>query len=164
MDDKLTTYYIGDIAKALGLSQRAIRYYEELGFVHPSRTEGGFRRYSDRDVETLRMVLRFKDLGMSLEEIGTLFSLVSGEADGDSLRQLRAALLSKRREFEARVDRYREGIDQLNHVLHILSVCATCGRSCDCQVCEACLRERRDEASPFLESLLSPGTLEEKQR
>lgn len=157
MDDKQTTYYIGDISKALGLSQRAIRYYEELGFIRPRRTEGGFRIYSDHDVDMLRMVIRFKELGLSLEEIRDLISLGHGEAHAAALPRLRAALSTKQQEFEEKIKRYRDGIDQINRVLRILSVCATCGEPSDRRLCEECLKRHGEKPSPFMESFLPYG-------
>lgn len=61
-------YQIGEVAESVGLSLRTIRYYEEIGLVTPSgRTEGGFRLYTDSDVDRLRLVKSLKPLGMSLE-------------------------------------------------------------------------------------------------
>jgi DNA-binding transcriptional MerR regulator len=157
MDDKQTTYYIGDISKTLGLSQRAIRYYEELGFIRPRRTEGGFRIYSDRDVDILRMVIRFKDLGMSLDEIRDLVSLGHEEGHAEALPRLRKALSTRQREFEEKIKRYQDGIDQINRVLRILSACATCGQPSDRRICEECLKKHGEKPSPFMESFLPYG-------
>ncbi len=156
MNDKLNTYYIGDISKMLGLSQRALRYYEELGFIHPERTDGGFRTYSSRDVEILQIVLNFKELGMTLDEIHILFSLGNDEAACDSLRQLYKVLHEKREEFEAKINKYREGLEQIDRVLATLSICTTCARSCDRDLCEKCLKGRGEMTSPLIENFL-PG-------
>jgi DNA-binding transcriptional MerR regulator len=46
---------IGHAAKLSGVSAKTIRYYESIGLIpEASRTEGGYRTYSDKDVETLR--------------------------------------------------------------------------------------------------------------
>lgn len=67
MDDMLQ---IGEVAELVGLSLRTIRHYGELGVVEPSgRTAGGFRLYTDRDVERLRLVKAMKPLDFSLEEM-----------------------------------------------------------------------------------------------
>lgn len=64
---------IGEVAERVGLSLRTIRYYEEIGLVNPSgRTEGGFRLYTDADVERLRLIRALKPVGMSLETLGEL--------------------------------------------------------------------------------------------
>ncbi|HUG32356.1 MAG TPA: MerR family transcriptional regulator [Acidimicrobiia bacterium] len=74
-------YQIGEVAESVGLSLRTIRYYEEIGLVSPSgRTEGGFRLYTDPDVDRLRLVKALKPVGMSLETMGELLDA----ADADS--------------------------------------------------------------------------------
>jgi MerR family copper efflux transcriptional regulator len=70
MDDM---HQIGEVAKEVGLSLRTIRHYEEVGLVPPSgRTNGGFRLYTDHDIERLRLVKHMKPLEFSLEEMREL--------------------------------------------------------------------------------------------
>ncbi|MGA7922167.1 MAG: heavy metal-responsive transcriptional regulator [Candidatus Acidiferrales bacterium] len=67
---------IGIIAKKIGLSVDAIRFYERNGLLpKPPRTEGGFRRYGEYDVETLAFVRRVQGLGFKLSEIRGLLRL-----------------------------------------------------------------------------------------
>lgn len=67
---------IGIVAKKIGLSVDAIRFYERSGLMpRPPRTEGGFRRYGDGDVETLAFVRRVQGLGFKLSEIRGLLRL-----------------------------------------------------------------------------------------
>lgn len=148
-------YYIGDIAKELGLSQRAVRYYEELGFIRPTRTEGGFRKYSECDLSILRIVLNFKDLGMSLDDIRQLLLPDDGAITSDIVRHLSEALSSKREDFELKLKKYKEGISQINRVLEILADCSTCGKPSNIGVCEDCLHEHGGDASPLIHSLLA---------
>ncbi|HVR31398.1 MAG TPA: MerR family transcriptional regulator [Acidimicrobiia bacterium] len=66
-------HQIGAAAEAVGLSLRTIRYYEEIGLVTPTgRTDGGFRLYTDADIDRLRLVKALKPVGMSLETMGEL--------------------------------------------------------------------------------------------
>ena len=66
-------HQIGEVAEAVRLSLRTIRYYEEVGVVPPSgRTAGGFRLYTDDDIERLRLVKQMKPLEFSLEEMRDL--------------------------------------------------------------------------------------------
>ena len=80
-------YRIGEVADSVGLSLRTIRYYEEVGLVTPSgRTEGGFRLYTNSDVDRLRLVKAVKPVGMSLETMGELLEAadqVAGSPDSD---------------------------------------------------------------------------------
>jgi len=67
---------IGVVAKRIGLSVDAIRFYERNGLVpRPQRTAGGFRRYGENDVETLAFVRRVQGLGFKLSEICGLLRL-----------------------------------------------------------------------------------------
>lgn len=84
-------HQIGEVADRVGLSLRTIRYYEEIGLVEPSgRTNGGFRLYTEADIERLRLVKALKPVGMSLEALGELLQcaeLLSG-AEPDDLGEV----------------------------------------------------------------------------
>ncbi len=62
---------IGEAANRTGLTQRTLRYYEELGLLMPaSRMDGGFRLYSPDDMERIDYIKNLRDvLGFSLAEI-----------------------------------------------------------------------------------------------
>ncbi len=67
------TYAIGDISRMVNLTQRTIRYYEEIGLLHSiRRIENGKRVYTDDDVRRLKFINRLKVLGLSLAEMGEL--------------------------------------------------------------------------------------------
>jgi len=64
------TYAIGEISRLVELSQRTIRYYEEIGLLHSvRRIENGKRVYTDNDVRRLKFISRLKVLGLSLAEM-----------------------------------------------------------------------------------------------
>ena len=76
-------HQIGEVADAVGLSLRTIRHYEEVGVVVPSgRSAGGFRLYTDTEVDRLRLVKRMKPMKFSLEEIRDVLDLM-GTLTGD---------------------------------------------------------------------------------
>lgn len=67
---------IGDIAERTGLSAPTIRYYESIGLVAaPTRSERGYRRYTDTTVEELRFIKKARGLGFSLDEVGEILKL-----------------------------------------------------------------------------------------
>jgi MerR family copper efflux transcriptional regulator len=69
-------HQIGEVAARTKLSLRTIRYYEEIGLVVPSgRSPGGFRLYSDADVQRLMLVKHMKPLELSLEQMRELREL-----------------------------------------------------------------------------------------
>ncbi|RYY84258.1 MAG: Cu(I)-responsive transcriptional regulator [Comamonadaceae bacterium] len=59
-----------------GVSPKMIRHYEGLGLLPVvSRTDAGYRQYSEPEVHTLRFIKRARALGFSMEEIGELVAL-----------------------------------------------------------------------------------------
>jgi DNA-binding transcriptional MerR regulator len=63
-------YRIGELASRLGLTERTIRYYEEVGLLESiRRVEGGRRVYTDDDARRLKFIQRLKMLGLSLQEM-----------------------------------------------------------------------------------------------
>lgn len=68
---------IGAVARGTDLSIRTLRHYDEIGLVRPSgRSEGGFRLYTEHDVERLLLIRRMKPLGFSLDEMAELLAIV----------------------------------------------------------------------------------------
>ncbi|MBF8259371.1 MAG: MerR family transcriptional regulator, partial [Actinobacteria bacterium] len=64
------TYAIGEISRLVDLSQRTIRYYEEIWLLHSiRRIENGKRVYTDHDVRRLKFINCLKVLGLSLAEM-----------------------------------------------------------------------------------------------
>jgi DNA-binding transcriptional MerR regulator len=81
-------FQIGEVADRVGLSLRTVRYYEEMKLVEPSdRTAGGFRLYTEEDVDRLMLVKQMKPLGFTLDEMRDLLDvrerLRSGELDDE---------------------------------------------------------------------------------
>lgn len=75
--DKDTPVYVISVAAELaGMHAQTLRQYDRLGIVTPSRTRGGGRRYSQRDVEMLREVQRLsQEDGISLPGITRIMQL-----------------------------------------------------------------------------------------
>ncbi|QUC01952.1 MULTISPECIES: MerR family transcriptional regulator [Cellulosimicrobium] len=83
------TLHIGAVAARTGLSLRTLRHYDEVGLVPPSaRSDGGFRLYTEKDVQRLLVVRRMKPLGFTLEEMADLLEISDRLASGDNDAQL----------------------------------------------------------------------------
>ncbi|OGP76409.1 MAG: hypothetical protein A2Z40_02665 [Deltaproteobacteria bacterium RBG_19FT_COMBO_60_16] len=68
--ESIPTYTIGELSRMVNLTQRTIRYYEEIGLLHSvRRIENGKRVYTDDDVRRLKFINRLKMLGLSLAEM-----------------------------------------------------------------------------------------------
>lgn len=69
----LATYRIGEVAAKVAMTERTIRYYEELGLLDSvKRLDGGTRVYTDDDVRRLTFIRKLKVLGLSLQEMHEL--------------------------------------------------------------------------------------------
>lgn len=89
-------YTIQDVSKKTGLSAHTLRYYEKEGLITGvERSQGGFRQYTDEDLEALGLICCLKNTGMSLQEIAKFVELTHrGE---DTLKE-RVELLRVHRE------------------------------------------------------------------
>lgn len=73
---------IGIVAERTELSIRTLRHYDEVGLVTPSaRSGGGFRLYTEHDVDRLRTIRRMKPLGFTLDEMKQLLDSMAVLAD-----------------------------------------------------------------------------------
>ncbi len=105
---------IGEAADRVGLSIRTIRHYEEAGLIVPSaRSDGGFRLYTDPDLDRLRVVKRMKPLGFTLDEMRDLLRILDElTADTGDRGALMDRLAGYHEAAETRVQTLR---DQLAH-------------------------------------------------
>lgn len=85
--DRLST--IGELAAAHGITTRTIRFYESRGLISPAR-KGIARAYGRRDRARLKLILRGKNLGFSLEDITEFLTLY--DADPSQMVQTRLVL------------------------------------------------------------------------
>jgi DNA-binding transcriptional MerR regulator len=74
------TFSIAELAEEFDVTARAIRFYEDMGLLEPTRA-GARRVYSQRDRTRLKLTLRGKRLGLSLSEIKQLVDMYDSPAD-----------------------------------------------------------------------------------
>ena len=83
-DTQRALYVISVAAELAGVHPQTLRIYERKGLVDPSRTVGGSRRYSDRDIERLRRILELTAAGLNLEGVRRVIAL---EDENEHLRR-----------------------------------------------------------------------------
>ncbi len=99
---------ISDLAKALHITTRTIRLYEQMGLVDPPRrTEGGIRVYEKADIKRFKFVLKLKALGLSLQEMKELADIYSQEQLPEKIMPRLIELLN------SHLDSIRKRISQL---------------------------------------------------
>jgi MerR family transcriptional regulator, repressor of the yfmOP operon len=74
--EQLKYFKIGELAHLVEMSPRTIRYYEEIGLLHPGkRGEGGKRVFTENDLQRLKFIKRLKHLGLTLSEMSELANI-----------------------------------------------------------------------------------------
>jgi DNA-binding transcriptional MerR regulator len=125
---------IGIVAKKVGLTVDAIRFYERNALMpRPARTQGGFRQYGQRDIETLAFIRRVQGLGFKLREIRGLVRLRGRRMQ--PCAPVRHRLQTKLADVRQKL----ENLQKLERELHLAL------RSCDKELC------KRDGHCPILQ-------------
>jgi MerR family transcriptional regulator, heat shock protein HspR len=102
-DENLPLYTVGQVSGMLEVQQAFLRRLDEFGVVRPSRSGGGQRRYSRREVVTVQYVVQLTGQGVTLAGIRRILEL---EAQVAELKQVCAELRAELRQLldEARAD------------------------------------------------------------
>lgn len=115
------TYGIAELAREFDVTTRTIRFYEDKGLLKPLR-KGQRRVYAPRDRVRLRLIMRGKRLGFSLDEIREMIDLY--DVDPSEVTQLRH-FLDKIRERKAALARQQRDIaETLAEMARIEAQCA----------------------------------------
>lgn len=112
-----TLYTISELASEFGVTTRTIRFYEEKGLVTPRR-EGQKRLYTPADRVRIKLILRGKRIGMTLDESVEIIDMYDpGHDNAEQLHSLirrveakRERLLQQRRD----IDEMLEGLDEVS--------------------------------------------------
>ncbi len=91
-----THYSISELASMLEISPSTIRFYEEKKLIDPDRTSGNQRIYSRKDRARLKLILRGKRFGFSLDEIAEIIGLADMEVNEASQIEKSLAYADKR--------------------------------------------------------------------
>jgi DNA-binding transcriptional MerR regulator len=111
-----TIYSISDLAREFDLTTRAMRFYEDMGLLQPSRSGPGGRNrvYSGRDRTRLKLTLRAKRLGLSLTEAKEIIDLYDSPRDtGVQLQKFLEVLAKHQQQLEAQMTDLQANLDEL---------------------------------------------------
>ena len=113
-------YSIQDVSKKTGLSAHTLRYYEKEGLITGvERSQGGFRQYTDENLEQLGLICCLKNTGMSLQEIVRFVELTH---QGEHTLKERVELLREHREAVIRrMSEMQQYLDKVTWKLNFFS-------------------------------------------
>lgn len=95
--EQLQTFTIGELAKEFDITTRSIRFYESEGLLSPERS-GQNRVYSPKDRTRLKLILRGKRLGFSLQETKTIFELYDNEDTEEKQLKIMLELIKEKKQ------------------------------------------------------------------
>lgn len=108
---------IGTLARQLGTTPHAIRFYERRGALSgPSRRDNGYREYTDVDAERLRLLLGLRQLDLPLDQASQLASMCAEGRCDEVSADLRVALSEKRADLRRRINQLRYLDRRLAHL------------------------------------------------
>ncbi|WP_394248454.1 MerR family DNA-binding transcriptional regulator [Vibrio profundi] len=99
----MDTFKISELAKEFDITTRSIRFYEDMGLIHPDR-QGNIRVYQRRDKIRLKLILRGKRLGFSLAEIRDLFELYDTNQSDIQLHKMLKIIDEKQLTLQRQLD------------------------------------------------------------
>ncbi len=117
---------IGQAAERTQLSIRTVRHYDDVGLVTPSaRSAGGFRLYTDDDVDRLLVIRRMKPLGFSLAEMKELLSALDVFEDTGASATARRSAVRRLRAYRSKTqdsaDRLRQQLAYADELADLLA-------------------------------------------
>ncbi len=139
-DPKHKLLRVGDLAKAVGKTVRAMHLYEELGLLEPQeRSEGGFRLYGKDAIDRIQWIVKLQAIGFTLAEIqGFVADFRNAQSAPEAASRVRALFAEKQA-------RLREQIAQLHTIetdvadaLRYLESCHTCSAEYAPTECGGC--------------------------
>jgi MerR family copper efflux transcriptional regulator len=137
----MSTMNIGRLAGLARVNIDTIRYYERQGLLPPAaRSSSGYRKYNQGDLERLQFILRSKDLGFTLAEIGDLLSLTADrESDMHGVKRKAEERLAQVDRKIAELKRVKRGLKTL------IDACPGKGELKSCPIVAALSRPEAQE-------------------
>ena len=134
--------HIGDLAKRVGKSVRAIHHYEELGLLEPKqRSKGGFREYDQSALTKIQWIQKLQTIGFSLTEIKGLVEQFSNHQSGPKATDFALSVFVERlKKVRATITELQATEKELNSAIEYLGECSACDLDhapVDCHGCDS---------------------------
>jgi len=106
-------YTVNELSKILGISTRTLRYYDQIELLVPPRlSSSGYRIYGENEVDVLRQILFYRELGISLGEIKKLLNFPDQDKE-KSLQNHLDTLVQKKARIETLINNVNETLQSL---------------------------------------------------
>ena len=154
-NDKLMR--VGELAKAVGKTVRAMHLYEELGLLEPrSRSEGGFRMYGPEAVDRIHWIVKLQAIGFTLAEIqGFVKDFQGAHSAPEAAARVRALFTEKLQQIREQITQLQVIENDVNEALSYLDSCQTCSSDFAPTECGDCDHHghHKGEAPPLFAGL-----------
>src|SRR5688572_15390645 len=119
---------VGELAKVVGKTVRAMHLYEELGLLEPAaRSEGGFRLYAQDAVERINWIVKLQAIGFTLAEIqGFIADFQHARTGRDATTRVREVFAEKLQATRDQLTQLRSVENDLLEAIEYLDSCDTC--------------------------------------
>ena len=159
---------VGELAKAVGKTVRAMHLYEELGLLEPrARSEGGFRLYGPEAVDRIHWIVKLQAIGFTLAEIqGFVRDFQSAPTAPEASARVRALFLEKQQNIREQITQLQVIENDLNEALAYLDSCQTCSTDYAPTECGDCDHQghHKGEAPPLFAGLSKRPSSDEKDK
>ena len=112
-------FSVGEIAAELGITPRALRFYESKGLLAPQRREG-MRLYDNSDRERIALILKLKKFGFTLIEIKEMIRAKEGKTAGQTVKLSRERCNEQIDMLERQLAEIQEALAELRQFLAVL--------------------------------------------
>ncbi len=131
---------VGELARVVGKTVRAMHLYEELGLLEPSsRSEGGFRMYGPEAIERIHWIVKLQAIGFTLAEIqGFIRDFQESSSGRDATTRVRAVFADKHRQIREQVAQLQVIENDLLEAVAYLDSCDTCTPTYTPNSCGVC--------------------------
>jgi MerR family transcriptional regulator, copper efflux regulator len=148
---------VGELAKAVGKTVRAMHLYEELGLLEPrARSEGGFRLYGPEAIDRIHWIVKLQAIGFTLAEIqGFVKDFQGARSAPEATARVHALFQEKQRQIRDQITQLQVIENDLSEALAYLDSCQPCSTEYSPLECGECDHQghHKGEAPPLFAGL-----------
>jgi DNA-binding transcriptional MerR regulator len=154
-NDKLMR--VGELARAVGKTVRAMHLYEELGLLEPQeRSDGGFRLYGPEAIERIHWIVKLQAIGFTLAEIqGFVRDFRDAGSGREATSRVRQLFTLKQQQIREQITQLQVIENDLNEAVAYLDSCQSCSTEFTPNECGVCGHQghHRGDAPPLFAGL-----------